>query len=368
VSGPADRVSGEPAVPGDVALMDAVPSSGGALVAWRTASDKTSPQTAILRLAAFEPSAGYGEHLILRAPDVVHSLDDVSLAVGFGHVGIVGTTWTTGTTGTVGSRCSFHPLTLDGASNGGTVIADSRACAGLTATASGFDLLVAERTGTRTAALLRTGLDPQGAPLAAPATLVTAGAGEALGSPKRATFDDSSFLLLVARDATRSVLRRFDRLGVPLGPESTLFESVDVVFSSIVPTRTGALAVFVTYSNGPVGIFSVPLDREGNALRAPEIVYSWGNTSSFAFSSDPNGGALLAWTQAPVATGAGVLSLDEQGYARPPALDLTGALVGASFAPAIRVIAIGTQGLAIVEASTPSTPHRVYAVPLSCAP
>jgi hypothetical protein len=358
VVGPAERVSGDPMVPGDVALMDAVPSVGGALIAWRTAGDKMQPQTVILRLISFDPAASGNEHLILRAPDVVHTVEDVSLAVGHGHAGVVGTT---------GAVCSFHPITVDGASNGGTVVADPRSCAGLTDTASGFDLLVARKYGTRTAEILRTGLDGQGQPSGALASLFTSSG--SLGRPARATFDDGSFLALIGRaDGTQSA-RRFDALGVPLGPELVAYADANVVASALAKTATGAVAAFATSRvPGPSQVWTVALDRDGRALQGPLLFASASEPiSSLTVATDPNGGALIGWTEA--VSSASVAAFDDARPFRPSAaLLLAATLPNPSFAPAIRVVAIDRQGFAIFEARTDTAPHRVYAVPLGCTP
>jgi hypothetical protein len=356
VVGPAERVSGDPAVPGDVALMDAVPSIGGALVAWRTAGDKMQPQTVILRLISFDPAMSGNEHLILRAPDVVHTVDDVSLAVGHGHAGIVGTT---------GSVCSFHPITVDGASNGGTVVADARSCAGLTDTESGFDLLVAQLRDGMRAEIAITALDSSGLPSGTFATLFrAAGLGGQLGPPARATFDDGSFLALIVRGSTL-VAQQFSSTGTPLAAEVAVTDApYDFADYAVTRTRAGALTAAVSELGIDWRLTVRAVARDGT--RAPGSVPF--DVAGYAptLVTDPNGGALLGWITA--TTTANVLWLDELGRPHGASIALAGTLAEAAFAPVIRVVAIGRQALAIFEARTPTTPHRVYAVRLACAP
>jgi hypothetical protein len=365
IAGAARRVSGEPIVPGDVGLMDAVPTTGGALVAWRTAGTKEQPQTLALRLVAFDPTHDGDEHTILRAPDVVSTVDDVSLAVGHGHDGVVGTT---------GKSCSFHPITLDGASNGSTKDQGGGRCLALGARPEGFQLLVGRPSSVAPSELVLRALDPAGAARGADVSLRLFEPEARWGDrPRFARYDDGSFLALLTADGGFTT-EPFDATGAQTAPARFWVPESGVFASAIAPTASGAVAAYAaarTTSTGRATVtVTVPLDRDGVQSGQATVLVRRDESIDASFVSavtlapDPSGGAFAGWTEAVRA--AYVQPVDDLGRPRAAPLLLAPTLAGAQFAPVIRIVAIDRQGFAIFDASTDATPHRVYAVPLRC--
>lgn len=365
IVGPPVRVSGDPAeVPGDVGLEDAVATTGGALVAWVTPGDLSHPQTAVARLVAFDLVLNGFEHVVLRAPDVTTPLWDVSLGQGFGHVAI--TAWT-------GARCLLRPVTLDGASNGSMVDVGTRSCGGLEATSPGFDLLLGANRATDR--LESMAIDPIGTPLAAPTNIFVAGPGDAIGAAGRATLSDGSFIaaaVIVSPPGGRVVARHLDASGAALGDFHVVSASNQLVSTdlSIAAVTGGALVASVRFDGSAGHAEVAALHTDAQPAATPLVVSSSTvSVTAIDLTSDVTGGALLAWNEYdPAASSVHVLALSPAGTPRGAPLVVPDPVAGARYAPAVRVVTTGKQGLVVFGGRSATTNHRVYAAPLACAP
>jgi haloalkane dehalogenase len=360
-AGAAVRVSGDPMVAGDVGLASAIPSSNGVLVAWITPSNLTTAQTVTTRFIGFDGTPIGSEHVILRAAGVAKGLDHVALAAGSSRVGV---------SATDGSRgCVLRPLTVDGASNGSEVLVDTRACSDLATTSAGYDVYLHSTSGF--AALFLQRLDPTGAPLGPAWELFDNLLGDGLQDQDRASQSEPWFFAAARfqqSSATRVLVQRCDETGKKTKTPTILWTSNEGLATvSLATTASGAVVTWGARSS-VWEIRGASLDQGGSLARQPTVlVSSKQSMTAQHVASDDQGGALLAWIE----RGA------DGDAARVQPLDASGGNVGAPFAlgapqeasslgPAVRVVASGGRAVALVEAFSTTTPHRVYAVPLAC--
>jgi hypothetical protein len=140
--------------------------------------------------------------------------------------------------------------------------------------------------------------------------------------------------------------------------------------TGIAPALPGALLAWVAFNGHDGHVEVVPLDLHGEPRSAPRTVASSAvSVTSIALTRDTTGGALLAWSEyGPNPSSANVLALTASGAPRGDVLGVPDPVSGAKYAPAIAVVATGTRGLVLFEARSDTTPHRVYAAPLTCTP
>lgn len=360
LTGPPVQVSADPVVSGDVRLEDAVPTTGGALVAWSAPSDVTHPKTAIARLVGFDLVSNGDEHVVLGAPDVTSPLLYVSLASGHGHVAAVA--WN-------GSHCVLRPITVDGASNGAMVDVVGSPCEGLEATSPGFDLMF-RKAGPPEVDLLA--LDAVGTPLAAGVPVFPAPPGT-LGPTRRATLVDGSFIAAAPADAQRVIATHRDAHGATLGAEQLVSQSTHIEpdMLSIAPVTDGALVSWIAFDASGAHVAVSPLRADASPLGGPLFVTSSPVVvSAIDLAPDATGGALLAWAGygGGLESGVNLVSLSAAGTPRGAPLLVPDPVPRGDLAGHVRLVTTGKQGLVFFEVRTDTTPHRVYAAPLACTP
>lgn len=360
-AGAAVRVSGDPDVPGDVGLMDAVPTVGGALIAWVTAGSLSKPQTAMARMMKFDMQNDASEHVVLVAPGVAMPLGQVFLGNGFGHVAIIG--WK-------GRACVLRPITVDGASNGGERQADARLCAGIAPRAGGFDLMLHDPY----QALIHLPVDPDGVASGPPKLIYMAAPNEVIGVVSRATLLDGTFLVATLRGGMvgHVVVRHFDATGAPLALEQALDADPDGSATSVAlaATANGAIVAWTVFGNAS-RIFAAPVDTDGRPTRTPQAtkVVEATPITKIDLAPEINGGALLAWVvYTDSRSSATVLALSPDAEPMGEPMPIVAPETGSSYAPAIRIVATDRRALVTFGARSTSTPHRVYTAPFVCAP
>lgn len=363
------RVSGDPKpVAGDVALEDAIPTTGGALVAWVTPGDLMNAQASVTRLVDFDLASFGDEHVILHGAGPAAPLTTVSLAHAPSGFAIAGYD---------GAGCAFHPITLDGASNGSLSHVDPRRCERLTGTAAGFDVLAQTTLAdNRRPDLDVVHVDTLGQAAGPPVRLFAAGPNETISASARAQRPDGTFVAAALRFLTTNptyrtlATRAFAAGGAPIAPETTLASNPQLIGPvAMVPTAGGALAAWVAYDTQRGHVWAAALDRFGAPLAPPSLVAD-GETSITALHLAPetNGGALVAWTEYATdgPSSVQVLVLDASAAPVSAPMRAPDPTPNARYAPTVRVVATDTRGLLLFGAHAASEPHRIWAAPLSC--
>jgi hypothetical protein len=365
VSGPATRVSGEPAAGGDVTLETAVVSGEAALVAWRTASTLERPQTVVTRLVGLDGAPLGDEHVVLEGASVVEPLVGVDLSAAFGRAGV--------SASKAGRGCVVRPLGADGKPAGAELVVASVACTALAATQVGFDVLLPGAVAGTTENVYLQRVSASGAPLQGPVVLFRGAAGESFEGVDRAPRAGLGFYA-AARVRTASgafvAVRPLDALGGGIGTGQTFLTAPEAPSTvSLAPTDAGVIAAWGgRASHGQVE--RATLSPTGELVRAPAAVaVARQSVTALHLAPDGMGRALLSWVDhGAEGSAAYVRALDEAGDAVGAPLSLAAPPGTTAFGPAVRVVASGGRAVALIESLSPSAPRRVYAVPLRCAP
>ena len=288
-------ISGPPAPGGTSYLTSVVPSGGGALATWFTASsaDTATWDTRSVNLDG-TPRSAVVSHLSFPTMNGVY-VDVMSLAVNpqcaFG-----------GLTDDVAAACRFVPLDGDGNETGPVVSLGGNAgagCGALGPAPQGFSYLEEAPANSGTIDLVTIGTDGS--------FRLRTSLGALPGYGTRLVLGDETFLLAsffendAGGDLTEEVAH-YDARGIQITPGATVTTTSGSILY-MVETSAGVLSSYIGFdatATSGEAVYVVPLTRDGAPLAAPTALHLTGATGPvYGFSLDPTpgGDALLTWNE-----------------------------------------------------------------------
>jgi hypothetical protein len=258
--------------------------------------------------------------------------------------------------------CQLVPLDPGGAPLGASTTVGMGSCEALTATAAGYDFVVAANATLSLSSIDASGHSTASAPLATGAVAAVA----------RADFDDQSFLLAWTNEDLSNCLcpqplqvQHFAADGTPLAPPRTGAHIYPGGRFALAAEGSRALLVTPGGLSGPVSVYA--LDADGSPLGAPlALGSSMGMTSVMALDVAPMGAdvAVVAWIES---SGTTVAHLVAQAVTTAPAI-LSPPVLVASPATGLDVKVVGWAARSVVlwDGTAGQGLSQVNAAPLGC--